>query len=196
MPFSFVDFFAVVGLGPAPVDPSIPEPDPSDPIALNLPSATVVRRRRISRVRGGGLQCVATAHFNHDEDLPSSGDPPGFSQLFGTPQSPAILDCYPLSKNRDEIADALPQFCFPTGLYLGRSGALPTYFRIVLTDVEGSRMLVHCLQNALLLSARVTSLPLGTRPSSCSTTACRALRSCRPRTRFRPATRWSMCPSA
>jgi hypothetical protein len=94
----------------------------------------------MSRIREGGLQCVATAHFNEDEHFASSDDPPGFSQLFGAPQPPAILDCYPLSKNRDEIADALPQFCFPTGLYLGRSGALPTYFRIVLTDVQGSRM--------------------------------------------------------
>ena len=69
----------------------------------------------MSRIRGEGLQCVATAHFNEDQHFASSDDPPGFSQLFGAPCPPAILDCYPLS-NRDEIADALPQFCFPTGL--------------------------------------------------------------------------------
>jgi hypothetical protein len=65
--------------------------------------------------------------------------------LFGSPLEPAILDSYPLSKNRNEIADALPQFCFPTGLYLSSSGALPTYFRIVLTDVQGDRMYASVL---------------------------------------------------
>ena len=55
------------------------------------------------------------------------------------------MDSYPLSKNRDEIADALPQFCFPTGLYLSSSGALPTYFRIVITDVQGDRMYASVL---------------------------------------------------
>jgi hypothetical protein len=138
MAFAFVDFFAVVGLGPSPIDPPVPEPGSS--VNSPLANAASNRRRRASFTRSRGVQCVATSHFYQSDDAANPDDSPGFSELFGAPRPPAILDSYPLSKNRDEIADALPQFCFPTGLYLSRSGALPTNFRIVLTDVEGARM--------------------------------------------------------
>jgi hypothetical protein len=150
MAFNFVDFFAVVGLGPAPIDPPVPTPpDPSDVTngTKLFHSASVIRRRKISNARARGVQCVATAHFYEGDEVAYSDDTPGFSELFGSPLPPAILDAYPLSKNRDQIADALPQFCFPTGLYLSRSGALPTYFRIVLTDVQGSRMYLRSLRS-------------------------------------------------
>ncbi len=141
MDFNFVDFFAVVGLGPAPIDPPAPAPpDPSDvPDAMKIAHSTSVIRRRKNSV-SRGVQCVATAHFYQGDQCACTDDAPGFSELFGAPLPPAMLDSYPLSKDRDQIADALPQFCFPTGLYLSRSGALPTYFRIVLTDVQGARM--------------------------------------------------------
>ena len=139
MAFSFVDFFAIVGLGPAPIDPPCPPPAP-DGAAPLAHSASVIRKRRVSRIQTGGLQCVATSHFYQLDDVELKDDAPGFSKLFGDPLPPSILDSYPLAKNKDDIADALPQFCFPTGLYLSRSGALPTYCRIVLTDVHGSRM--------------------------------------------------------
>ncbi len=40
------------------------------------------------------VQCVATAHFYHFNDVECSDDAHGFSELFGSPLPPSILDAY------------------------------------------------------------------------------------------------------